>query len=84
MKIIDKTFYRNVTIYDPSSKTFTTGPQTKVRRVGSTCNLFKRAGRPWVIVVGGHNTVTAEVLDYTNSIDAIASDWQLGELISTL
>ena len=82
--MIDQNFFRNVTIYDPSSKTFTTGPQTKVRRVGSTCNVFKRAGRPWVIVGGGHNTVTAEVLDYTNSINAIASDWQLGELIFTL
>ena len=78
---------KSVMIFNPEDNTFTSGPSLLFGRVRFGCALFQsplHENRPVILAAGGDGTYsrnprnTAEVLDYTNTIE-----WQQSKLINT-
>ena len=61
---------KSVIIYEPDTENFSTAPSLQFDRNGAACALFYsplHENRPVVLAVGGYNTDTAEIYDYTHS-----------------
>ena len=61
---------KSVIIYDHEANAFSTAPSLLFDRNGGACALFYsplHENRPVVLAVGGYNTDTAEIYDYTHS-----------------
>ena len=61
---------KSVIIYEPDTKIFSAAPSLQFDRNGAACALFYsplHENRPVVLAVGGYNTDTAEIYDYTHS-----------------
>ncbi len=72
---------KDVFIYDPAAKNFSSGPSTNDQRWVTSCVLFRspaHGNRPVVAAISGSGVSTAEIYDYT-----VASNWTFSKLLST-
>ena len=62
---------KDVLIYDPSTSTYTSGPDMFYGHENFACVHFysdKHLGRPVILSTGGSSTSKAEIYDYVNGI----------------